>query len=404
MKRSWTMFVSGHPETRSDQGPSYSNFDHNPPIRKRALVSPSIYWVPVTQTTKSSQHIDSRYQDSTTDAHGYINFRSKTIIHKRYRVEKQIGKGTFSRVFAAYDMREGVWVALKIGRRTEKFKLAAKIEQQILYHIKKKDKSDESNCAHLNKAFTYKGHPCFVFDLLGRNLYRVLYSNNYFPFSPNHTKSFLKQILEAVKFLHQNQIIYTDLKPENIVFEFDDMAKKRYKNLTIETPKDTSIKLVDFGSACYSMQDHTHLVQTRHYRAPEVVLRIPWNKEIDIWSIGCIAIELITGRMVFSTHNDIDHLCQMEALIGRGIPFSMKKRALNFHHLFDDDCMLRKDRCQRSPVQCRGIHRYFSRLLRIDPNLYLLQDLVDKMLRWNPESRIDAATALKHPYFSDMYE
>jgi dual-specificity kinase len=65
---------------------------------------------------------------------------------------------------------------------------------------------------------------------------------------------------------------------------------------------DTRIKLIDFGSAIFEKDHHSSVVCTRHYRAPEIILGIPWSYPCDIWSIGCIMIEFFTGIAVFQTH------------------------------------------------------------------------------------------------------
>lgn len=337
--------------------------------------------------------------DYSCDVKGYINISNSMILKGRYQIEKRIGKGTFSKVFAALDMRTNQWVAVKIVRNTEKYQLAAKVELHILTMIAQRDQDENSHCVHIQDQFMYMGHPCFVFDLLGRNLYALLHKNRYLPFAIPHVKSFLRQILQAVEFLHKNHVIFTDLKPENIVFVYDATSKRNVHNVKVEIPKDTRIKLIDFGSALYGDRHHTHLVQTRHYRAPEVVLGIPWHKEIDMWSVGCIVLELLTGRMIFNTHDPCDHLNQMERLIGP-MPFILKRKSGNLQKLFHSDFTLRLETARISPTQCLSIDYYFDRLVDLDPTLVALRDLTAKMLRWNASERITASDALKHEYFT----
>lgn len=334
------------------------------------------------------------------DRKGYLNFETGLILKGRYKLEKRIGKGTFSKVFAALDLATDSWVAVKVVRNAEKYQLAAKVELHILSMIVKADKEEQSNCIHIIDQFVFHGHPCFVFDLLGRNLYSFLHSNRYMPFALSHVKSFVRQILEAVQFLHRRNVIFTDLKPENIVFVFDKTVKRLISGMEIEIPKDTRIRLIDFGSALYGDRHHTHLVQTRHYRAPEVILGIPWQHQIDIWSVGCIILELLTGRMIFNTHDSVDHLNQMERLIGP-MPQSLKRKAANFAELFHNDFTLRMETARVSPTQCVPLQDYFCKVLHMYPKLEHLQDLVRRMLQWAPSDRISAAEALNHPYFTD---
>lgn len=81
---------------------------------------------------------------------------------------------------------------------------------------------------------------------------------------------------------------------------------------------DTSITLIDFGSAIFSDEYHSSVVSTRHYRAPEIILGLGWSFECDMWSIGCILIEFYTGQALFQTHDNLEHLKMMEVILGGG--------------------------------------------------------------------------------------
>lgn len=365
------------------------------------------------------------------DERGYINFIEGLVINQRYKLVAQIGKGTFSRVIKCVDKKISQkhqtkhYVAIKINRNVDKYQVAAKVEYEILQAIKNYDKDNVSFCAHLTSSFDYYGHRCFVFPLYGRSVYGFLSSNKYTPFASAQVKQFAWQIIQAVKFLHKIKIIFTDLKPENIVFVTDrsirrtiaqlesklphafQFWKMRMKNagytdddiqcLTVEIPIDIRIKVIDFGSALFEARWHNHLVQTRHYRAPEVVLGMRWSFPIDIWSIGCIMLEFIYGRMVFNTHDSIDHLSQMTKMIG---PMPDKIRAKIPNEVreayFKRDGSLKLKNAKISSVQCHPLKRYFG------PKDAVMMDLVDKMLRWDPDERISATEALEHPYFKGL--
>ena len=62
-------------------------------------------------------------------------------------------------------------------------------------------------------------------------------------------------------------------------------------------PRTSNIKVIDFGSATFEDQYHSKIVSTRHYRAPEVILGLGWTFPADIWSVGCILVELVTGAL-----------------------------------------------------------------------------------------------------------
>lgn len=82
---------------------------------------------------------------------------------------------------------------------------------------------------------------------------------------------------------------------------------------------DTEIRLIDFGSATFQDEYHSSVVSTRHYRAPEIILGLGWSYPCDIWSIGCILVEFFTGDALFQTHDNLEHLAMMEAVVGSRI-------------------------------------------------------------------------------------
>ena len=96
------------------------------------------------------------------------------------------------------------------------------------------------------------------------------------------------QCLEALQFLHGLGLIHCDLKPENILV-------KSYSRC--------EVKVIDLGSSCFETDHLCSYVQSRSYRAPEVILGFPYDKKIDIWSLGCILAELCTGN-VSSVHDN----------------------------------------------------------------------------------------------------
>ena len=90
------------------------------------------------------------------------------------------------------------------------------------------------------------------------------------------------QCLESLQFLHGLGLIHCDLKPENILV-------KSYSRC--------EIKVIDLGSSCFETDHLCSYVQSRSYRAPEVILGLPYDKKIDVWSLGCILAELCTGNV-----------------------------------------------------------------------------------------------------------
>ncbi|KAJ3312021.1 dual specificity protein kinase kns1 [Boothiomyces sp. JEL0838] len=88
------------------------------------------------------------------------------------------------------------------------------------------------------------------------------------------------------------------------------------KNRSRKMLKSTKIILIDFGSTVFEKDYHSQIVSTRHYRAPEIILGLGWSYPCDIWSIGCILVELYTGAALFQTHENLEHLKMMEVVLG----------------------------------------------------------------------------------------
>lgn len=88
--------------------------------------------------------------------------------------------------------------------------------------------------------------------------------------------------------------------------------------------RNTDIRLIDFGSATFEQDYHSNVVCTRHYRAPEIILGLGWSYPCDIWSIGCILVEFLTGDALFQTHDNLEHLAMMTVVLGK-IPAKLIK-------------------------------------------------------------------------------
>lgn len=114
-------------------------------------------------------------------------------------------------------------------------------------------------------------------------------------------RRFAIQLLYALKYLKMFQIIHCDLKPENI------MLKENNKS---------GIKMIDFGSSTFLDERMYTYIQSRFYRAPEIMLGIPYDCSIDMWSFGCIVAELYLGFPIFPGESEQDQLCRIMEMVG----------------------------------------------------------------------------------------
>lgn len=217
------------------------------------------------------------------------------LFNGRYYLKERIGKGSFGQVVRAVDKETNREVAIKIIKSKKPFLVQAKTEVDLLVRLVKNDRRDENGCVRLLAHFVYRSHQCLVFEMLSLNLYELLKNTQFSGVSLNLIRKFAKQILKALAFLAKPDIdiIHCDLKPENIL---------------LRHPKRSGIKIIDFGSSCRSNKRMYSYIQSRFYRSPEVMLGLPYGVEIDMWSLGCILVEMHTGEPLFSGTDQFDQM------------------------------------------------------------------------------------------------
>ncbi|KAL0917926.1 hypothetical protein M5K25_013035 [Dendrobium thyrsiflorum] len=346
------------------------------------------------------------------DREGHYVFDLGENLTPRYKILSKIGEGTFGRVLECWDREVREYVAIKVVRSLRKYRHAAMIEIDVLNNLSKND-SEGSRCVQIRRWFDYRNHICIVCEKLGPSLYDFLRKNKYSPFPVELVREFGRQLLEAVAYMHDLRLIHTDLKPENILLVSSEYIKvptcKRYSQDEIQfrcLPKSSAIKLIDFGSTAFENHDHNSIVSTRHYRAPEIILGLGWHYPCDLWSVGCILVELCTGEALFQTHENLEHLAMMERVLGpmpehmvRGANSSASKYFKRGAHLnWPEGAVSRESiRAVRKLDRLKDLvsrHLEYSRAS--------LTDLLYGLLRFEPTERLTAREALEHPFFKDQ--
>ncbi|KAL8152649.1 hypothetical protein V2J09_010409 [Rumex salicifolius] len=320
--------------------------------------------------------------------------------------------GTFGQVLECIDNQKNEFVAIKVVRSILKYREAAMIEIDVLQKLARHD-TGSSRCVQIRNWFDYRNHICIVFERLGPSLYDFLRKNSFRSFPIDLVREFARQLLESVAFMHDLRLVHTDLKPENILLISSEYVKvPDYKYLSWPTkdgsyyknlPKSSAIKLIDFGSTTYQNQDHNYVVSTRHYRAPEVILGIGWNFPCDMWSIGCILVELCSGEALFQTHENLEHLAMMERVLGP-LPQHMILRAdSRAQKYFRRGSRLDWPEGAPSRESMRAVYK-LPRLQNlvmqhVDHSAGDLIDLLQRLLCYDPAMRLKAREALRHPFF-----
>ncbi|CAL0306782.1 unnamed protein product [Lupinus luteus] len=345
------------------------------------------------------------------DKDGHFMFAIGDNLTSRYKIHSKMGEGTFGQVLECWDREKKEMVAVKIVRGIKKYREAAMIEIEVLQQLGKHDKGG-NRCVQLRNWFDYRNHICIVFEKLGPSLYDFLRKNNYRSFPIDLVREIGRQLLECVAFMHDLSMIHTDLKPENILLVSPEYVKvPDYKSSSRSpssyfkrVPKCSAIKVIDFGSTTYERVDQNYIVSTRHYRAPEVILGLGWSYPCDVWSVGCILVELCTGEALFQTHENLEHLAMMERVLG-ALPQHMLKRIDRHAEKYVRKGRLDWPEGAASRDSIKAVMK-LPRLqnlimLHVDHSAGDLIHLLQGLLRFDPSERLTAKEALRHSFFRD---
>lgn len=347
--------------------------------------------------------------DNFDDAEGYYNFQVGEIIGQRYEVLKAHGKGVFSSVLRAKDinsireqatMNESITpsreVAIKVIRSNDTMYRAGQMEKVILRKLAEADPDGRRHCIRMLGSFEYRQHLCLVFEPMDMDLRGLTkrYGRG-IGLSLSAVRIYTQQMLVALHHLRNCGVIHADIKPDNILVN----------------DRRTVIKLCDFGSAMFSGDNElTPYLVSRFYRAPEVILGLPYDHPMDMWSVGCVVYELFTGQILFPGKTNNEMLKLMMDVKGPFPKRMLKKGQFAFKHFETDPAMsfalVEEDAVTRRPLRRLipnpTIKNDFSSLLAGQDSdrrkLAHLADLLERMMALDPDKRIIPKEALNHPF------
>ncbi|KAG8226477.1 hypothetical protein J437_LFUL008775, partial [Ladona fulva] len=313
----------------------------------------------------------------------------------RYEVVRVIGRGSFGQVVKVYDHKNLQYVALKMVRNERRFHKQAEEEIKILEHLRKQDKDNTMNIVHILDSFEFRNHMCITFELLSINLYELIKRNQFEGFSIQLVRRFCHSLLHCLDALYVNRIIHCDMKPENVLLK--QISKSGIK--------------ANFGSSCYEHQRVYTYIQSRFYRAPEVILGARYGMPIDMWSLGCILVELLTGYPLFPGEDEYDQLACIIELLGMP-PKSLIQNSKRAKYFFNSTgnpryCCItvledgtnvvggglsRRGKARGPP----GSKTLTHALKGCDDEVF--QDFILKCLEWDPNKRMTPEVGLRHPW------
>ena len=325
-----------------------------------------IYYIGLLDAKPYEASHDSDYNDRKKQ---YTALPNDHVLY-RFQILSHAGGGAFSTVYRCFDHKRNSPVALKIIRAKPDCLQFAEVEAKIQGEL------GGVHAVRLLDAFFWRGHYCLAMELLYADVYTIVEKRNYAKIAPDVVRHVTFQTLLCLRELAKRDIVHADIKPENILTSDADLM-------------DT--KVADFGTACYTDQQIFSYIQSRYYRAPEVLYGMRYGPPIDMWSLGCVVYELLSGEPLYPA-DDEEELSQMiEASIGMP-PAEIYKKGTKW-------------RTRRSE---RRNNAHFDPTQRLAYKLACLPRAISKFITsclvWDPQERLTPEQGLQHEWIQPEWE
>ncbi|XP_047354343.1 cyclin-dependent kinase-like 4 isoform X1 [Vespa velutina] len=291
----------------------------------------------------------------------------------KYENIEIVGEGSYGVVMKCRHRETGQVVAIKKFLETEE---DAQVRKLALREIRMLKKLHHENIIDMIEVFRRRKRFHLVFEFLDHTVLDEL-ERSADGLGLEVSKRYIFQVLRGLNFCHNNHIMHRDVKPENVLVSSNGV-----------------IKLCDFGFArliSSSKESYTDYVATRWYRAPELLVGDSrYGKEIDIWAVGCLYAEMMTGDPIFPGDSDIDQLYRITKVLGSihgrhqvSMGQNFLFRPLRFTTV--DELMISQE-----PLSLRNLFPSWSSVSL---------DFLSQCLRMDPDARPNCSALLDHFLF-----
>uniref|UniRef100_A0A3Q4C0B8 Protein kinase domain-containing protein n=1 Tax=Mola mola TaxID=94237 RepID=A0A3Q4C0B8_MOLML len=307
--------------------------------------------------------------ESTTDTMDYLlrhNITKGCLLGECHLLVDNLGEGGFGFVTRCFNIEKCKMEAVKILKSNPDLLCQARNELTILKQLRCLN-PDTCNVVKLNDVFCHKDYICLALELLDQDLLDYV-GERQGGLPMSEIRPIIHQLATALYHLSSIGIVHADIKPENVMLV--DRSRQPLK-----------VKLIDFGLAYPVHGKPCAVVQTVGYRAPEVMLDIPFDEAIDMWSLGVTAAELAAGFHPYAGNKDYDVLSLIIKYQGQprdGLLDCGKKTGCYFNR------------------QTNGQQRW---RFKTPQELDMLPKLMD---HGDPNDRIKPLEVLQHPFFSHI--
>jgi len=291
---------------------------------------------------------------------------------RKYEIVQKLGRGAYGIVWKAIDKKTREVCALK--KCFDAFQNATDAQRTFREIMFLQELNGHENIVRLTNVLKADNDQdiYLICDYMESDLHAVIRANI---LEEIHKQYIIYQLLKALKYMHSGAMLHRDIKPSNILLN-----------------SDCQVKVCDFGLARSIVQanDHsqnpvlTDYVATRWYRAPEILLgSTSYTKGVDLWSVGCILGELISGKPIFPGTSTMNQLDRVMEVTGRPTPEDIESIKSPFASTMLESLNVNRPR----PL---------NEMFPSASNEGL--DLMRHCMYFNPNRRLSASEALRHPY------